>query len=90
MSQATRHDLALEALLGMSVLSVPFTLTHSVEDFEVGVHQDFGLTLLPAAFLLSLGLHRAAPQRDLVGAWASSGASPQSGDRPDLARGSRR
>ena len=42
-------------LLVASVASVPLTLTHSVEDFEAGVHRDFGLPLLPAAFLLSLG-----------------------------------
>jgi hypothetical protein len=41
-------------LLIISVLSVPFTLTHSIEDFSVGIHQRFGLALLPAAFLLSL------------------------------------
>ena len=40
-------------LLIISVLSVPFTLTHSIEDFSVGIHQRFGLALLPAAFLLS-------------------------------------
>ena len=42
-------------LLIMSVLSVPFTLTHSIEDFSEGVPQErFGLALLPAALLLSL------------------------------------
>ncbi len=42
-------------LLFASVLSVPFTLTHSVEDFAVGIHARFGLPLLLGAFLLSLG-----------------------------------
>ena len=46
---------AVRALLTASVASVPLTLTHSVEDFDAGVHGDFGLALLPAAFLLSLG-----------------------------------
>lgn len=34
---------------------MPLTLTHSVEDLEVGIHRDVGLPLLLAAFLLSLG-----------------------------------
>jgi len=42
-------------LLLASVLRVPFTLTHSIEDFSVGIHQRFGLPLLLGAFLLSLG-----------------------------------
>lgn len=42
-------------LLLASVLSVPFTLTHSIEDFSVGIHERFGLPLLLGAFLLSLG-----------------------------------
>lgn len=48
-------DRAITVLLAVSVVSVPLTLTHSVEDFEAGVHRDFGLPLLPAAFLLSIG-----------------------------------
>lgn len=46
---------AVRALLIVSLLSVPVTFTHSVEDFAVGIHQRFGLPLLLAAFLLSLG-----------------------------------
>jgi hypothetical protein len=43
-------------MLVLSALSVPFTLTHAVEDFSEGVPVvRFGLALLPAAFLLSLG-----------------------------------
>lgn len=42
-------------LLVVSVLSVPLTLTHSIEDFAVGIYQRFGLPLLLAACLLSLG-----------------------------------
>lgn len=42
-------------LLIASTLSVPLTLTHSIEDVSVGIHQRFGLSLLPAGFLLSLG-----------------------------------
>jgi hypothetical protein len=43
-------------LIGLSILSMPFTLTHSFEDFSVGIEQSrFGLPLLPAAFLLSVG-----------------------------------
>ena len=39
----------------LSVLSVPFTLTHAVEDFSAGIPvARFGLALLPAAFVLSL------------------------------------
>jgi hypothetical protein len=45
----------VRALLTASTASVPFTLTHAVEDFSVGIHQRFGLSLLLAAFLLSLG-----------------------------------
>ncbi len=42
-------------MLVLSVLGVPFTLTHAVEDFAAGVPAArFGLALLPAAFLLSL------------------------------------
>ena len=40
----------------LSALSVPFTLTHAVEDFSAGIPAArFGLALLPAAFVLSLG-----------------------------------
>jgi hypothetical protein len=43
-------------MLVLSVLSVPFTLTHAVEDFSEGIPAArFGLAVLPAAFLLSLG-----------------------------------
>ncbi len=43
-------------MLVLSVLSVPFTLTHVVEDFSEGIPAArFGLALLPAAFVLSLG-----------------------------------
>jgi hypothetical protein len=43
-------------MLVLSVLSVPFTLTHAVEDFSEGIPAArFGLALLPAAFLLSMG-----------------------------------
>lgn len=42
-------------LLLASVLSVLCTLTHSVEDFAVGIHERFGLPLLLGAFLFSLG-----------------------------------
>jgi hypothetical protein len=42
-------------VLALSVLSVPFTLTHSFEDFSENIEQiRFGLALHPAAFLLSL------------------------------------
>jgi hypothetical protein len=41
-------------LLLASAVSTLFTLTHTVEDFSVGIHQRFGLSLLPAAFLVSL------------------------------------
>src|SRR5579864_183924 len=42
-------------VLALSALSVPFTLTHSFEDFSEGIERTrFGLELLPAAFLLSL------------------------------------
>ncbi len=42
-------------VLAFSMLSVPFTLTHSFEDFSEGIEQTrFGLALHPAAFLLSL------------------------------------
>jgi hypothetical protein len=44
------------SMLVLSVLSVPFTLTHVVEDFPAGIPAArFGQTLLPAAFLLSIG-----------------------------------
>jgi hypothetical protein len=44
------------SMLVLSVLSVPFTLTHAVEDFPAGIPAArFGQTLLPAAFLLSIG-----------------------------------
>ena len=39
----------------LSVASVPMTLTHAFEDFAHGIPARFGLALLPAAFLLSLG-----------------------------------
>ena len=39
----------------LSAASVPVTLTHAIEDFSAGVSARFGLALLPAAFLLSLG-----------------------------------
>jgi hypothetical protein len=43
-------------VLVLSALSVPFTLTHAIEDFSEGIPAArFGLPLLPAAFLLSLG-----------------------------------
>lgn len=42
-------------LVTLSALSVPFTLTHVIEDFSVGIHQRFGLPLLTAASLVSLG-----------------------------------
>jgi len=42
-------------LLLASVLGVPFTLTHSVEDFSVGIHARFGPPQLLGAFPLSLG-----------------------------------
>jgi hypothetical protein len=43
-------------VLLLSALSVPFTLTHAIEDFAEGIPAArFGLPLLPAAFLLSLG-----------------------------------
>ena len=43
-------------MLVLSALSVPFTLTHAVEDFSAGIPAArFGLALLPAAFVLSLG-----------------------------------
>ncbi len=43
-------------MLMLSVLSVPFTLTHAIEDFSEGIPAArFGLALLPAAFVLSLG-----------------------------------
>lgn len=42
-------------LVVASAVSVPLTLTHAVEDFSVGIHQRFGLPLLVAGFLLSLG-----------------------------------
>jgi hypothetical protein len=42
-------------VLVLSTLSVPLTLTHAVEDFAAGVPARFGLQLLPAAFVLSLG-----------------------------------
>ena len=42
-------------MLAFSIASVPVTLTHSVEDFAYGVHEKFGLALLPAALALSLG-----------------------------------
>lgn len=45
----------VRGLLAVSVLSVPPTLTHTVGDFSVGIQQRFGLPLLLAAFLLSLG-----------------------------------
>jgi hypothetical protein len=45
----------VRGLLVVSALSVPLTLTHAFEDFSVGIYRDFGLALLPAAFLLSLG-----------------------------------
>lgn len=48
-------DRGVVMLLAASVVSVPLTVTHSVEDFDAGVHTDFGLPLLVAAFLLSLG-----------------------------------
>jgi hypothetical protein len=42
-------------MLVLSALSVPFTLTHAVEDFSAGIPAArFGLALLPAAFVLSL------------------------------------
>lgn len=42
-------------VLVLSALSVPFTLTHAIEDFSEGIPAArFGLALLPAAFLLSL------------------------------------
>lgn len=41
-------------LLIVSVLSVPFTLTHSIEDFSYRIYERFGLGMLPGAFLLSL------------------------------------
>jgi hypothetical protein len=41
-------------VLVLSALSVPFTLTHAVEDFSAGIPARFGLQLLPAAFVLSL------------------------------------
>ena len=42
-------------VLLLSVASVPVTLTHAVEDFSHGIPARFGLALLPAALLLSLG-----------------------------------
>ena len=54
MRQALDLPPAIVALLAVSLASVPVTLTHSIEDVEAGVHQAFGLSLLVAAFLLSL------------------------------------
>ena len=46
----------VRALLTASVVSMPFTLVHAVEDFAFNVHEArFGVPLLPAAFALSLG-----------------------------------
>jgi hypothetical protein len=43
-------------VLVLSALSVLFTLTHAIEDFSESIPAArFGLPLLPAAFLLSLG-----------------------------------
>jgi hypothetical protein len=52
-------------LIGLSILSMPFTLTHSFEDFSVGIEQSrFGLPLLPAAFVTqrSWQLPRSQPE----------------------------
>lgn len=38
----------------LSVLSVPVTLTHALEDFAYGIHARFGLPLLPAASVVAL------------------------------------
>ncbi len=46
---------AITALLAGSGVSVPLTLTHTIEDFDAGVPEDFGLALVTVAFLLSLG-----------------------------------
>lgn len=54
-SQAIPLDPTIKGLLTISVLSVPLTFTHSLEDIDAGIHQDFGLGLLSAGFLLSLG-----------------------------------
>jgi hypothetical protein len=43
-------------VLVLSALSVPFTLTHAIEDFSEGIPAArFGLPLLPAALVRSLG-----------------------------------
>ncbi len=42
-------------VVALSVISVPFTLTHSIEDFQYGIAAHFGLPVLLAAFLLSIG-----------------------------------
>jgi hypothetical protein len=46
---------SVQRLLAASVLSVPITLTHAIEDFAYDVHRRFGLRLLPAAAFLSIG-----------------------------------
>lgn len=48
-------DATTKVLLTLSALSVPVTLTHSIEDLDASIHRDFGLGLLTAAYLLSLG-----------------------------------
>jgi hypothetical protein len=45
----------VRALVVASAASVPFTLTHTFEDFAYNVHVErFGVSLLPAAFMVSL------------------------------------
>ncbi|MGH2351241.1 MAG: hypothetical protein ACRDI2_03800 [Chloroflexota bacterium] len=46
-------DRVVTPLVAASVVSVPVTLTHVIEDFSVGIHERFGLPLLLAAYLVA-------------------------------------